>query len=240
MSLVKILLIFASTLAAIHSATPPNPQVAHDARPKALPAWERLFSAVSKELSLTFRCLMYIGGTLESLVILADAYPKNPLSQMVLQALINGSRSLAHRINISPQFLVGAALATCGGYVRYLCYRALGRHFTFEVSILDRHQLITSGPYAYIRYPSYPAWIASIIGLAMCFTSPGSWLVECGVVNTAAGRMGIGLYAAITLYTVIGFAKRMEHEEALLKTEFGKQWDEWAMRVPYRMIPYVW
>jgi protein-S-isoprenylcysteine O-methyltransferase Ste14 len=30
---------------------------------------------------------------------------------------------------------------------------------------------------------------------------------------------------------------RMRKEDAMLKEKFGKQWDQWALKVPYKLFP---
>ena len=42
-----------------------------------------------------------------------------------------------------------------GGLLRLHCYRTLGRFFTFDVSIHEGHQLVTTGSYSIVRHPSY-------------------------------------------------------------------------------------
>jgi len=46
----------------------------------------------------------------------------------------------------------------------------------------------------------------------------------------------MGLY---TYFGGLSSIKRTIVEDAMLKKEFGKEWDEWAGRVKYRMIPGV-
>ena len=54
-----------------------------------------------------------------------------------------------------------------GGLIRYTCYRALGRMFTFEMSIRRNHKLIMSGPYAIVRHPSYVGSILVVSGMML-------------------------------------------------------------------------
>ena len=44
-------------------------------------------------------------------------------------------------------FILGVCLLGVGTLIRVSCYRALGRFFTFELSIKTEHTLITEGPY---------------------------------------------------------------------------------------------
>ena len=54
---------------------------------------------------------------------------------------------------VSPMLIAGALSAFAGGALRAWCYQTLGRLFTFEISIMDKHSLVTSGPYAFVRHP---------------------------------------------------------------------------------------
>src|SRR6185437_16196584 len=51
-----------------------------------------------------------------------------------------------------------------GGVMRGVCHRHLGKFFTWEQSIYKDHQLITSGPYSYVRHPAYSGLICVGIG----------------------------------------------------------------------------
>lgn len=152
---------------------------------------------------------------------------------------MRGPVTLTGRIALSPAFLVGCAFATAGGYIRYWCYRTLGRFFTYEVTIRDDHLLVTSGPYAWVRHPAYTSAIACCVGMGVCCASPGSWMKECGILNSNEGKIAAGLYVAMVLWGSVSAIARIPLEDGLLKSRFGAQWDEWAKKVPYRLIPYI-
>ncbi|CAD6904965.1 unnamed protein product, partial [Tilletia caries] len=50
---------------------------------------------------------------------------------------------------------MGWMMAGLGGGLRYWCYRELSHFFTFTLAILDDHRIVSSGPYAVVRHPSY-------------------------------------------------------------------------------------
>jgi protein-S-isoprenylcysteine O-methyltransferase Ste14 len=82
------------------------------------------------------------------------------------------------------------------------------------------HQLITAGPYKFIRHPGYAAaitWLA-VSGIAL-----GSWI------SVAPALIG-GVYF---------FLRRLRIEEALLFAEL-EGYREYAQRVPYRLVPGIW
>ena len=87
-------------------------------------------------------------------------------SRFLISCLIF-SGGAAERIGVSWPFLVGTLIASLGGLIRYKCYQALGHMFTFEVSIRRYHKLVTSGPYAIVRHPSYVGSILVVIGVLL-------------------------------------------------------------------------
>jgi protein-S-isoprenylcysteine O-methyltransferase Ste14 len=40
-------------------------------------------------------------------------------------------------------------------------------------------------------------------------------------------------------YVLLSIVLRAPTEDALLRKQFGARWDEWAARVPYRIVPGV-
>lgn len=202
MSLVKIPFIAAGTLGTYACLTPPQPKVSAAERPKDATTWERVFSATVRFYvgSRSPQALACSGGILEIAVILASRFPAHPLSQKILRSLVRGHISLTGRIDFSPLFFAGCGLAAIGGFIRYQCYRTLGRFFTYEVTIRNDHQLITEGPYGWVRHPSYTSGIACCVGLGICYGSAGSWLRECRILETLGGKVASWLYVAFVVY----------------------------------------
>ena len=58
-------------------------------------------------------------------------------------------------------------MTALGGYIRWACYRALGRLFTFEMSIRDNHELVTDGPYGWVRHPAYTGILLIVAGVVL-------------------------------------------------------------------------
>ena len=46
----------------------------------------------------------------------------------------------------------------------------------------EARKLVTAGPYAYVRHPLYAVEIITIIGTAVQFTAPWSWVIALAVV----------------------------------------------------------
>lgn len=106
----------------------------------------------------------------EVAAIFAARYPTLPISQIIIGHLVfSGS---ADSIRPTYLFFLGAFMITLGGCIRYSCFRALGRLFTFEMSIRDEHELITDGPYSVVRHPSYTGALLTLIGIICWHSSP--------------------------------------------------------------------
>ncbi|OSC99258.1 hypothetical protein PYCCODRAFT_1373391 [Trametes coccinea BRFM310] len=198
----------------------------------------RASTAIS-HLSLAFPWVL---SGCELAAILALVLPLAP-SDAILSALFPRAAdpvSAARQLSVHPIFLLGMSLLCCGAILRKTCYRTLGRHFTFKLTILKEHELVTWGPYAIVRHPSYTSIMVATVGVFVMGLSPGSWLAESRIIDTFPGRAVVGAYMVWYMFMTFGFLRRMRIEDAVLREEFGAQWDEWARKVPYLLVPYVW
>ncbi|MGZ8399743.1 MAG: methyltransferase family protein [Methyloceanibacter sp.] len=81
------------------------------------------------------------------------------------------------------------------------------------------HRVVTTGPYAYVRHPMYAGALGLVLGAPLLL---GSWW---------------GLAGAALLILVM--AMRAVLEERALTTELDGYAD-YAKRVRYRLVPYLW
>ncbi|KAJ7592782.1 hypothetical protein C8J56DRAFT_929479, partial [Mycena floridula] len=186
------------------------------------------------------KSIFWILPLCEMAVIVACNWPDFRYSDRVLGALVGTDLNPATTIRITAPFLLGWSLNLVGTHIRRHCYNMLGRFFTFELSIRKKHQLITSGPYAYCRHPSYSGAILSGVGAVLSHLSPGAWFLECSglISNSPAFLATIWIFGTAIIF--LALVPRMRKEDALLKKEFGKEWDDWAKAVPYRMFPGIY
>ena len=140
--------------------------------------------------------------------------------------------------SISPLTVLGAVIAVIGALIRLWTYKAMGRQFTFKLALLKDHQLITSGPYAYVRHPGYGALIMTMVGLLCCELSAGSWWRETYVLDTIVGKGFAVLVSCAGIYLSMVFL-RAPAEDRMLHENFGRQWEEWRTRVPYLFFPGI-
>ncbi|KAJ7502725.1 hypothetical protein B0H11DRAFT_1711813 [Mycena galericulata] len=214
------------------AVTPPNPPP---------PLVEQLastpFEVVLRQRSgpVLVKCLCWAIALLEVAVIIASQLPDSPCSRKILSVLVlNGS---ADRINVSPLFVVGIALTLLGAAIRYWCYRELGNLFTFEVSIRNDHKLVQTGPYHVVRHPAYTGVLLTVAGVCCFNSSPGSWLRECGALETAVGLSLVIICGLLVACIAVGLLLRMSKEDEALQKHFGEDWVEWSIRVPYKLVP---
>ncbi len=109
--------------------------------------------------------------------------------------------------------------------VRYLRGRwysigYLGRYFTVDVSISAQQKLIDSGPYRYIRHPTYTGALLAFLGLGFCF---GNWLS----------------ILFMTVPIIAAFLWRIWIEERALADALGEDYRAYTQRTK-RLIPFVY
>ncbi|KAJ7254984.1 hypothetical protein B0H12DRAFT_1016636 [Mycena haematopus] len=232
MSTVKIPLLLAVAFGTYATMTPPNPppppaeRLAPRGIERVAPMWVPLLVKV-----------LFLSCTLcETLVILVRRVPTLPFTHEILTTL--DSAHGASRLTFTRSFILGAALSLAGTALRLYCYRVLRNFFTFELGIRVDHHLIITGPYAVVRHPSYSGALLAGTGAVLCSLAPGAWAVEC------AGLLGPRGLAALWVvgfsFAGIGLRTRMRKEDEMLRGRFGKEWEEWAARVPYRIVPGVY
>ncbi len=131
-------------------------------------------------------------------------------------------------------------LIYAGSALRMLCFCHMGRLFTFDLSFKKDHKLITDGPYAYVRHPSYTGSLLMFVGIIVSEMGAGSWFGECELWRVSLGWEISGvLWVLLYLATAFMLIARTWKEDEVLRGEFKQQWDEWARRTPYRLLPFV-
>ncbi|OBZ66007.1 putative protein-S-isoprenylcysteine O-methyltransferase [Grifola frondosa] len=172
----------------------------------------------------------------EAVVIVAENYAYHPHSQYILHVLRGPSHS---NVRVSVPFLLGCFLLAAGTYVRAICYKCLGRFFTFELAVHNDHKLVTTGPYSVVRHPAYSGVVAVMAGVLLVQLGPGSWADCMGVWHSIPGTICGIVWSAIWSVFAIAILLRTGAEDKVLRHEFGKEWDEWAKKTPYKLLPGV-
>ncbi|QXH60022.1 methyltransferase family protein [Pseudomonas azerbaijanorientalis] len=111
---------------------------------------------------------------------------------------------------------LGALLFIAGGALRLWPVFVLGKRFSGLVAIQPGHRLVTEGIYRRLRNPSYLGMMIIAVGWALAF------------------RSSVGLLlAALTLIPLIA---RIQSEEALLRAQFGSEYEAYCART-WRLVP---
>jgi len=160
----------------------------------------------------------------------------------IFSALALASRTSNYRfqITITPMFLIGSLLIHAGTILRMACYKHLGRHFTFELTLRDNHKLVSDGPYGIVRHPSYTGSALVFAGCILVTTGLGSWWNENGLWDLPGGQVVGGLWVAANVLTAFALMSRVPKEDLVMKTEFKEQWVAWSQKTPYALVPYVY
>lgn len=174
---------------------------------------------------------------MDVLTTLAGAHPSHYLSRFILDTLYSeAARSSPPRNNLTPSFLLGTLLVVCGTAVRLQCYRTLKDHFTFELTRLKEHKLITEGPYSVVRHPSYTAYTVTTVGGLITLFSEGSWIRRSGWLENMWGNILINAWAVNWASRIVLLFLRAKGEDLVLRETFGERWEEYAKRVPYWFV----
>ena len=113
---------------------------------------------------------------------------------------------------------IGIALMLLGMALRWYSIRFLGQSFTCSVSIRPGQQVVDSGPYRWIRHPSYSGSLLTVLGMLLCLTNPLSFL---------------GL-----LLPIAGYAYRIRVEEHVLVQNLGEPYRSYMKRTK-RLVPFL-
>jgi protein-S-isoprenylcysteine O-methyltransferase Ste14 len=111
---------------------------------------------------------------------------------------------------------LGVALFVAGGALRLWPVFVLGHRFSGLVAIQPGHTLVTTGIYGVIRHPSYLGLLVNALGWALVF------------------RSGVGVL--LTALLIPPLVVRIRAEEALLRIQFGGEYDAYRARTS-RLIP---
>ncbi|KAI0639928.1 hypothetical protein C8Q77DRAFT_1152855 [Trametes polyzona] len=175
--------------------------------------------------------------TAETTTILAQQFPSR-LSNWLLSILApSGRLPLAP----TPRFLAAGTLVLTAGLLRIWTYRTLGRFFRWQLSLVDGHRLVTAGPYAWVRHPSYVAGTLVSVGNLVLLSGRGSYFAESGLGRSVFGKAVAGAMAGYLVFMHANLiATRVDKEDQVLREQFGEEWEEWARKTPYKLIPYVY
>lgn len=144
-------------------------------------------------------------------------------------------------LRTTPLVMLGVLFVVSGTLLRLHCFRTLGKLFTFDLTIMPSHKLVTRGPYSYVRHPSYSGSLLVFFGIGLVNLTEGGWVVECGILGHGALGMGIRMAAFCAL--MIGWLAlgifRSRAEDAELRKHFGEEWIQYAGKIRWWFVPGI-
>lgn len=115
---------------------------------------------------------------------------------------------------------IGIAMIWAGMAFRLWAVLTLGAFFRTSVVVQEGHQLVTAGPYRWLRHPAYTGVIVTMVGLGLAL---GNW---------------VSLLAMAVLPT-LAIAWRMHVEEQALAEQFGEAYKQFR-ESRSAVLPCVW
>lgn len=222
--LLRLAVVLGTTCALRVTITPPNPPPREGEK--------RKISVVEKSTVGVMKTVMRVSylfaGIAETILITTHL-----IARMMGSTFL--SNTCVQKLELTSVAAAGCILACMGASIRAWCYQALGRLFTFEFAILSDHKLITSGPYAFVRHPSYTGGMLSLVGTTVVYGTRGSMMYHCPVGYSVWGP----LWSVLVVVSCALMVDRCIREDRVLHATFGRNWEEWRQRVRWRLIPWI-
>lgn len=108
-------------------------------------------------------------------------------------------------------FAIGATMVIIGSFIRVKAILTLKHHFTYTVTNVERHELIETGLYKYLRHPGYLGQVLIFTGIAIGLSN---WLS----------------IISMFIFVIIGFSYRIHIEEKFLVAEMGEKYINYQKR----------
>lgn len=120
----------------------------------------------------------------------------------------------------TPFGVIGLLMIASGMALRAYAIATLRKFFTVDVTVFSDHRLIRTGPYRFVRHPSYTGALLSFYGIAVGFEN-----------------MWAAIIVAVPI--TVAFFIRMRVEEAALRKAFPSEYPEYE-RSTARLVPFVY
>jgi len=113
---------------------------------------------------------------------------------------------------------IGLALLVAGLAFAVWARMHLGRNWSGSVTVKEGHELIRSGPYAYVRHPIYTGLITAVLGTAI-------------ISGTLRASLG---FVIIT----VSLVRKLRAEEAFMRDTFPGEYQRYCAQVP-ALVPFT-
>ncbi|MGD1091146.1 MAG: isoprenylcysteine carboxylmethyltransferase family protein [Bryobacteraceae bacterium] len=132
------------------------------------------------------------------------------------------SKLPAFEVQLIPRTdgVMASGTVVCGLGIAFAIWarKHLGNNWSREPSIQAGHELVTSGPYRFVRHPIYTGILAAILGSVL-----------------VGGTVWLIMFAGILLM----FVWRVKTEEEFMTHLFPQQYPDYKKRTK-ALIPFVW
>ncbi len=118
-----------------------------------------------------------------------------------------------------PWPLIGAVVFVAGAALRWWSIWHLGRFFTVNVAVAADHRVVDTGPYRFIRHPSYAGLILQFAGLGLSLGTLPALL-------------------AILIVPTLAILHRVRIEEAALHTHLTDAYAAYSARTK-KLVPLI-
>lgn len=146
------------------------------------------------------------------------------LSIVVGNILAGQAARHLHALHLGVPYAVllvpAIVLLWAGAGFRLWAIHRLGRYFRGVVHVQEGHQVIRSGPYRYLRHPSYAGALLAVVGIGLVWANVGSWV-------------------AFVACALVGVLYRIKVEERVLTEGLGAEYTDYAAHTK-RLVPGVW
>lgn len=115
---------------------------------------------------------------------------------------------------------IGLGFLWCGFAMRVWSFHTLGRYFTFTVQTSADQPVISTGPYRFVRHPSYAGILLAVVGVGFSFDNWASLVI-------------------LIVATTCGLIYRITIEERALSEDLGGRYQSYAAGRK-RLVPFVW
>ncbi len=118
-----------------------------------------------------------------------------------------------------PWPLVGVGVFVTGAALRWWSIWHLGRFFTVDVAVAEDHRVVDTGPYRFVRHPSYTGLLLQFAGLGLSLGTLPALLV-------------------ILIPPTMAILHRIRIEEAALHAHLANAYADYSLRTK-KIVPLI-
>ncbi len=139
----------------------------------------------------------------------------HPLQRREFSPIASGAQAVQWGLAV-----LTVAIAVASVWLVNASARRLGKQWALAARLVEGHTLIQDGPYRFVRNPIYTGMFGMLLATGL------------------AAAQWIPLLVAVVLF-ITGTYIRIRSEEQLLRGAFGREFEEYARRVP-ALIPGIY